>query len=204
MFGNTAFSVYFQLGLEHILDLAGYDHILFVVALAAMYGLKEWRQLLILVTAFTLGHSLTLALATLGLVTVDSDLVEFLIPLTILATALYNIGEGILSAGNPNHPDPAHPFHHRTWRIKYLLAAFFGLIHGLGFSNFLRAVLGGEQSLFLPLLSFNVGLEIGQIVILGVVIVAGSLITRLSPLTSRTWGLFVSGCVALATLTMIF
>ena len=209
MFGNTAFSVYFQLGLEHILDLAGYDHILFVVALAAMYGLKEWRQLLILVTAFTLGHSLTLALATLRLVTVNSDLVEFLIPLTILATALYNIGEGILSARSqnspePTSPDPAHPFHHRTWRVKYLLAAFFGLIHGLGFSNFLRAVLGGEQSLFLPLLSFNVGLEIGQIVILSFVIVAGSVITRLSPLTSTTWGLFVSGCVAVLTLTMIF
>ncbi len=214
MFGNTTFSVYFQLGLEHILDLAGYDHILFVVALAAMYGLKEWRQLLILVTAFTLGHSLTLALATLRLVSVNSDLVEFLIPLTILTTALYNIGEGVLPArlGNQSEPacperaepDPAHPFHHRTWRVKYLLAAFFGLIHGLGFSNFLRAVLGGEESLFVPLLSFNVGLEIGQIVILGSVIVIGSLITRLSPLTSRTWGLFVSGCVALLTLTMIF
>lgn len=201
MSGNTTFSVYLQLGLEHILDLAGYDHILFVVALAAMYGLKEWRQLLILVTAFTLGHSLTLALATLGLVTVNSDLVEFLIPLTILATALYNIGEGVLSARSY---DPAHPFHHRTWQVKYALAAFFGLIHGLGFSNFLRSILGGEQSLFVPLLSFNIGLEAGQIVILGAVIVVGSLITRFSPLTSRKWGLFISVCVALATLTMIF
>lgn len=197
---NTTFSVYLQLGLEHILDLAGYDHILFVVALAALYTLAEWRHLLILVTAFTLGHSLTLALATLDIVRVDSDLVEILIPLTILATALLNIGETLWD----KHLREEDVESKRGWQAKYLLAAGFGLIHGLGFSNFLRAVLGGEESLFLPLFAFNVGLELGQVVILVVVLLFAEFATRTGALARRTWGLIVSVLVVLLTLTILF
>ncbi len=197
---NTTFSVYLQLGLEHILDLAGYDHILFVVALAALYTAAQWRHILILVTAFTLGHSLTLALATLDLVRVNSDLVEFLIPLTILATALLNIGETLWDRRLREEDTEAR----RGWQAKYVLAATFGLIHGLGFSNFLRAVLGGEESLMAPLFAFNVGLELGQIVILSAVLLLAELATRTGVLTRRTWGLMVSLLVVLITLTMLF
>lgn len=197
---NTTFSVYLQLGLEHILDLAGYDHILFVVALAALYTLQHWRHLLVLVTAFTLGHSLTLALATLNLVRVNSDLVELLIPLTILATALLNIGEIIWD----QHLREEDVESKRGWQAKYLLAAGFGLIHGLGFSNFLRAVLGGEESLLLPLFAFNVGLELGQVVILIGVLLFAEFATRTGALARRTWGLIVSILVTVLTLTILF
>jgi len=197
---NSTFSVYLRLGLDHILDLSGYDHILFVVALAALYTLHRWRHLLILVTAFTLGHSLTLALATLDMVRVDSGLVEFLIPLTILTTALLNIGETVLDPQLRETDIESR----RVWQAKYVLAAAFGLIHGLGFSNFLRAVLGGEESLLLPLLAFNIGLEVGQIVILGVVLVLAEAATRTAVVSRRTWGLIVSALVVLITLTILF
>ncbi len=197
---NTTFSVYLQLGLEHILDLAGYDHILFVVALAASYTLAEWRHLLVLVTAFTLGHSLTLALATLDMVRVNSDLVEMLIPLTILATALLNIGETLWDRRLRQEGAESQ----RGWRAKYLLAAGFGLIHGLGFSNFLRAVLGGEESILAPLFAFNIGLELGQIVILAVVLLLAEVTTRATALTRSAWGLMVSVLVVLLTLTILF
>jgi len=197
---NTTFSVYLQLGLEHILDLAGYDHILFVVALAALYTLAEWRHLLILVTAFTLGHSLTLALATLDMVRVNSDLVETLIPITILATALLNIGETLWDRRLREEGTESR----RGWRTKYLLAAGFGLVHGLGFSNFLRAVLGGEESILAPLFAFNIGLELGQMVILAVVLLLAEVVTRATALTRSAWGLLVSLLVVLLTLTILF
>ena len=144
------FGVYLELGFEHLLDLRGYDHILFIAGLCAAYSLTRWRELLVLVTAFTIGHSVSLALATLRLVSVNSSLVEFLIPVTIVATALTNLAglgrEGL--AGQ--HRVAARP-------LRYALALGFGLIHGLGFSNFLRIALGDERNLFVPLLSFNIG-----------------------------------------------
>lgn len=157
---NT-FELYFTLGLEHIADLNAFDHILFIVVLISVYSWKQWRPILILVTAFTLGHSLTLALATLNWVNVSEPLIEFLIPLTIALTAVYNIFNPI--------PPKTH-FH-----VNYFLALFFGLIHGLGFSNYLRSLLGKEISLFQPLLAFNVGLEVGQILIVIVFLILMSL-----------------------------
>lgn len=197
---HSTFSVYLQLGLEHILDLKGYDHILFVIALTTVYGLRQWRHLLILVTAFTIGHSITLALATLRLVEINSDLVEFLIPVTILITALINIGERFWDTRIPEGDVESR----RSWQAKYILALLFGLIHGLGFSNFLRAVLGGEQSLFLPLFSFNVGLEIGQLVILLGTLLTGTAAVLLTGISPRNWGLGVSVVVVVLTLTMLF
>src|SRR5688500_13402623 len=127
----SEFKLYFILGKDHILDYAnGYDHILFVVALCTLYQLRDWKQVLILVTAFTLGHSITLALATLEIITVKAELIEFLIPLTIFITAASNIFKREDS------------FSGRAMYINYFYAAFFGLIHGLGFSNYLRSILG--------------------------------------------------------------
>ena len=197
---QSTFSVYLQLGLEHILDLKGYDHILFVVALTTVYGLRQWRHLLVLVTAFTVGHSITLALATLRLVEINSDLVEFLIPVTILITALINIGERFWDKRIPEGDVESRG----SWQAKYVLALLFGLIHGLGFSNFLRAVLGGEESLFLPLFSFNVGLEIGQLVILLGTLLTGAAAVLLTGISPRNWGLSVSVVVVVLTLTMLF
>ncbi len=188
---HSTFAVYLHLGFDHIADLRGYDHILFVVALSAGYGLAQWRQLLVLVTAFTVGHSLTLALATLRLVSVSSAWVEFLIPVTIAATGIFTMAEIATAPEHLQRPERAQP-------VKYAMALFFGLIHGLGFSTFLRAMLGEEESIALPLFSFNVGLEIGQIAILAVVLAVSASVVRWARLGASRWALALSGSTALA------
>ncbi len=160
------FETYWSLGLEHITDLQGYDHILFIAALTVVYSWRKWRNLLWLVTAFTVGHSLTLALATLKIVPLNPDWIEFLIPLTILITSLLH-----LFISNENESDSS-----RFILFRYGLALIFGLVHGLGFSNFLQSLLGREESLFVPLLAFNVGLEMGQLVIVSVLLGLGTLL----------------------------
>ncbi len=176
----SEFWLYLQLGFHHIADLAGYDHLLFVAALAIPYGRRDWQRLAVLVTAFTLGHSITLALATVQLVAVPSVLVETLIPATIVATAALS-----WRAGVPGHEEPVTVG-------RYLMAAVFGLIHGLGFSTYLRALLGEEERITLPLLAFNVGLEFGQLLILAVVLLAGVvLVPRI--LSRRRWVLVQVG-----------
>ena len=180
----STFSLYFKLGLTHILDVRGYDHILFVIALCALYLLRDWRKILILVTAFTVGHSVTLALATLGWVRINADLVEFLIPVTIFITAVSNI---------VRQHGAALP---RVASLNYALALGFGLIHGLGFSNYLRSLLGRGESLALPLLAFNVGLELGQLVIVLVFLLTSSLVVGLLGASRRDWKLVISSAIA--------
>lgn len=188
---GSEFFVYLRLGFEHIADLNGYDHILFIVALCAGYQLSEWKHLLWLVTAFTVGHSVTLALATLRVVPVNDALVEFLIPVTILVTSLLNVIA------------PERVGTKRSEYMKYLLALGFGLIHGMGFSNFLRAVLGAEESIAVPLLAFNIGLEAGQLLILLVVLLLSYVMVRLVHMLRREWALVLSGATAGIALTMM-
>jgi hypothetical protein len=186
----STFSLYFNLGLTHILDIQGYDHILFVVALCALYMLRDWRRVLILVTAFTIGHSITLALATLDLIQVNSALIEFLIPVTIFITAMSNIFKGQQSS-----PDRV--------QLNYGYALFFGLIHGMGFSNYLRSLLGREENITVPLLGFNLGLELGQIVIVITVLVAASIFINILNVARRDWKLVISSAVAGIALTLM-
>lgn len=190
------FDVYFRLGFEHIADIAGYDHILFVAALCAVYRVRDWRPLLILVTAFTIGHSITLALATIGAITVNQGWVEIAIPMTILVTSILNIRD---------HSDPEEP--HRAFdpihRIKYILALGFGLVHGLGFSSFLRAVLGGEESILLPLFAFNVGLELGQVMIAFTFLLISLLMVAVVGMQRREWNLVLSGATAGVSIILI-
>ena len=180
------FELYFHLGMSHIADLGAYDHILFIVALCAMYRLKDWRQLLYLVTAFTLGHSITLALATLGILPFRPEVVEFLIPLSILLTALYNV-----SLGNRGEGAKA-----QSLRMKYSLAAGFGLIHGMGFSNYLRSLLGEAENIVQPLLAFNLGLELGQLLIVAILLAFSEGIIRASKWSPAQWNFFTSGAAA--------
>lgn len=185
------FQLYFNLGIQHILDLKGFDHILFVIVLAVIYMMRDWGRIVILVTAFTIGHSLTLALATFELVRINTALVEFLIPVTIAITAAANILKPRPSGG-------------RGIQLNYLFALFFGLIHGLGFSNYLRSLLGREQSLFQPLLAFNLGLEVGQLVIVIGFLVISSLIVGIFGVNRKEWVLVVSSIVlGMATMMMI-
>lgn len=178
----SSFQLYFRLGLEHILDIHGYDHILFVLALCAVFIPRDWRKVVILVTAFTIGHSLTLALATFRLINVNSDLIEFLIPVTIAITAFITILRPKPSTG-------------KGLSINYVFALFFGLIHGLGFSNYLRSLLGKEASIWQPLLAFNLGLEVGQLVIVGIFLLATSILVGLAGVSRKEWTLVVASMV---------
>jgi hydrogenase/urease accessory protein HupE len=165
------FFTYLGLGFKHITDLSGYDHMLFVLALCTPYSLENWKKVLSLITAFTVGHSIALALAVFKLVNIESSLVEFLIPLTIFISALIN-----LTRIKPNYAANASASSDLVSGL--LLVSFFGLIHGLGFSNYLQSLLGQEQSIFWPLLSFNIGLEIGQILIIAAIFVFTTLLTH--------------------------
>lgn len=180
----SEFQLYFGLGRDHILDSNGYDHILFVVALCILYSLREWRQVLVLVTAFTLGHSITLALATLGIITVNAALIEFLIPVTIFITAVSNI---VRKGDGPTG---------RSMQLNYVYAAFFGLIHGMGFSTYLKSILGRDKTIFTQLLAFNLGLELGQIIIVAFFLVLGFLLVDLAGVNRRDWKLVISSAIA--------
>ncbi len=195
---GSEFRTFLLLGFEHITDVGGYDHLLFVAALTAS-DLGQLRRLFWLVTAFTVGHSATLALATLDLVRVPASLVEVLIPVTILATSVVNVvvWSGSAHRAKVAKADVETP---AEARLRYLIAVGFGLIHGLGFSNFLRAALGGEENLFVPLLAFNLGLEVGQLAIVAALSVLAFVLIRGLRLPRRAWVLGVSavtGSVAL-------
>lgn len=181
----SEFQLYFILGKDHILDYAnGYDHILFVVALCAMYLVRDWKKILILVTAFTIGHSITLALSTLNIVSVNPELIEFLIPLTIFITAFSNIfrqeeNQSTLSL-----------------QLNYGYALFFGLIHGLGFSNYLKTLLGKDESIVTQLLAFNLGLEFGQIIIVAIFLTIAFILVDLFGRSRRDWKIILSSAIA--------
>ena len=173
---------YFDLGLKHIISMDALDHQLFLLALCAIYLLKNWKQVLILVTAFTIGHSLTLALSVYDVIRVNSRWVEFLIPLTILITALLNLLQKEYSP--------------KSLRINYLLALAFGLIHGLGFANTIRFMLAKNQSIAKPLFTFNIGLEVGQILIVSAILVLSELFVNKVSLP-RKWWVWASSGVAI-------
>ncbi|MDH5367366.1 MAG: HupE/UreJ family protein [Cyclobacteriaceae bacterium] len=180
----STFSVYFQLGFEHILDVNGYDHILFVIALCAIYSFADWKRVLILVTAFTIGHSITLALSVFNVVNLDTELIEFLIPITIFITAFSNIVR------------KGKTYSKNKVQTNYVFGLFFGLIHGLGFSNFLKGLLGKSSNVVVELLAFNIGLEIGQIIIVLVFLITTSIIALFFNVKQRDWKLVISSAVA--------
>ncbi len=180
----SEFSAFLQLGFDHISDLQAYDHLLFIITLCAVYKLKEWKKVLILVTAFTIGHSVTLALSALDIIRVPADLVELLIPITILLTSLNNIREkgtqGIFE----------------NISINYFLALFFGLIHGMGFANYFRSLFGEMGSILKPLFAFNIGIELGQIMIVSLLFGFYFLLLQIWKIKHREWNVFISGAGA--------
>jgi hypothetical protein len=179
------FIFYFSWGWHHIISKDALDHQLFIAALAAIYLLQDWKQVLILVTAFTIGHSLTLALSVMNLVHFSSKWVEFLIPVTIIVTAITNLFQ--------------KKFTPRSVRINYFLALFFGLIHGMGFAGKIRMALASDQSLGWSLLSFNLGLEAGQIVVVAALLILAYVFVNMFRVARREWVIFLSaGVFALA------
>ena len=186
------FRLYFGIGIEHILNPEALDHILFVAALCLRYLMKDWKKVIVLVTAFTIGHSVTLALSALGLVHFATRWIEFLIPLTIVATALNNL---VQRANRVEHPS--------RLPIIYFFALFFGLIHGLAFANSLLSLIGGEN-LVLPLLAFNLGIEAAQLVIVAAILLISFIFVQLIRIRRIWWIRGASALVLLASLKMAF
>jgi len=184
------FSFYFGLGWHHIISIAALDHILFIIALAAIYLLSDWKQVLILVTAFTIGHSFTLALSVFDLVRFSSRWIEFLIPCTIVVTAIANLFQ--------------HRFSYKSVRLNYYFALFFGLIHGMGFANTIRFMLAEDEHIGLGLFAFNTGLEAGQIVIVMLMLIISYLCILKWKIDRREWVIFLSSGVFALALKMTF
>ncbi len=182
------FLFYLNLGWEHIISLDALDHQLFVLALIAVYSYNDWKKILILVTAFTIGHSITLALSIMDIVRINSDWVEFLIPLTIVLTSLDNI-----LMNNKKQT---------LMKANYYLTLIFGLIHGMGFANTARVMIAKSQSIAVPLLGFNIGLELGQIVIVFGILIVLFILLNLFKVNKKDWVLFVSSGVFALSLKM--
>lgn len=184
------FTLYFPLGIEHILSFSALDHILFILALCIRYQWQNWRQLIILITAFTIGHSLTLALSTLNIISLPSNWTEFLIAFTILITALNNLSAKSL------HLNTKYP-------LIYFYALFFGLIHGLGFSSLLKNMLGKNENIIGELLSFNLGIEAAQLIVVTVILTLSYIFVSLLKLNRREYIVFVSGAIAALAVEMM-
>ncbi|PKH49575.1 HupE / UreJ protein [Tenacibaculum sp. Bg11-29] len=176
------FIFYFKMGLYHVLDIRAYDHILFLIVLTVVYLFKQWTKVLWLITLFTIGHSITLALSAYGILNIKSNLIEFLIPLTIFITALMNVLTAKkASVGKENQ--------------NLFLALFFGLIHGLGFSNYFKIMIGKTSDKLIPLIEFAVGVEAAQIIIVLIILLIGTLVQSIFGVNRRDWILIVSSII---------
>ena len=198
----TEFQAFFKLGFEHILNLegisaffTGIDHILFIVVLSAVYQMREWRKILILVTAFTIGHSLTLILAGLNVIGFNPKLIEILIPITIFVTAIWNLIE---KPSEISHSEAA-------LRLRYFFAVAFGLIHGFAFSNSPRSIFAlSRDEIVLKLFAFNLGIEVGQIIVVLIVLMIAFLINQDSRKKQLYWNTTLSSLVLIASTWLFY
>ena len=175
------FEFYLKLGFEHIANLDGYDHILFLVVLCAVYQINQWKNILILVTAFTIGHSITLFIVSLDFFSIPSRIIKLLIPVTILITSLQNV-INIKQIENST----------RMGR-NYFMALFFGLIHGMDFSNYFKALIMSPDEIVIPLLGFNIGIELGQLLIVLFIVLISFIFLNIIKIKHLKWNLFISG-----------
>lgn len=183
------FGLFFEMGFDHIADIKGIDHILFIAALCIRYQFADWRKLLWLVTAFTIGHSLTLALSVFNQIQYSSDWIEFLIPITIVITAISNTFVKKFVYKN-------------KFPLIYFFALFFGLVHGLGFSNYLKSLLAKDGNIVPELLAFNLGLEAGQLLIVIAILFISLIFVNLFKVSRREFILFISGGIFALALQM--
>ena len=186
------FKLYFGIGTQHILTWEAMDHILFVTALCLRYQIKDWKKVVVLVTAFTIGHSITLVLSALQLVHINTRWIEFLIPLTIVATAINNLLQRKQQVEHPSRLP-----------LIYFFALFFGLIHGLAFANSLLSLIGGDN-LVVPLLAFNLGIEAAQLLVVAIILAISFIFVQLMRVRRTWWVWGASTLVLLASLKMAF
>jgi len=188
----SEFWIYFQIGLKHVLDIHAYDHVLFLIALTVPYTFKDWKRILLLVTVFTVGHTLALLLSVFGIIAVKVNIVEFLIPITILITAFYHL----FTAGKATKNDGLN--------LVFFVTLFFGIIHGLGFSNYFKTILGGTAtSKLLPLGEFALGIETAQIIVVFVVLLISYIVQTVFRFSKRDWALVMSAFIIGVVIPMI-
>jgi hypothetical protein len=188
----SEFWLYFNIGLKHVLDIDGYDHVLFLIALTVPYAFKDWKRVLILVSIFTLGHTLALVLSVFEVVIIKANLVEFLIPITILITALFHL----ITAGKSGKKE--------SITFVAFVTLFFGIIHGLGFSNYFKSILPGSSSdKLIPLLEFALGIEVAQIIVVLIVLLLSYIMQTFFRFSKRDWTLVMSAFVIGVVLPMI-
>jgi len=185
------FSLWFQTGVLHITDWQGYDHMLFILITMGVFIWRDIKTVLTLITGFTVGHSVTLALSTLNVLHYSSDFIEILIPITIAISAIVQL----LTLTKTQLK------HHKT--IQFTMILVFGLIHGMGFSTLLKSMLGKEESIVLPLLYFNLGIEVGQIIIVAILLTMSTLLANIWNINKRDYTLFIAAFVLSLSLKMI-
>lgn len=189
MFDNFWFNV--QYGINHVLDINAYDHVLFLIVLTVPYLFKDWKRVLLLVSMFTLGHTLSLVLSVYGIITVKAQLVEFLIPITILIVALFNV----FTSGKGAQKEKVG--------VLFLSTLFFGLIHGLGFAREFKMLLSDSDSKLILLLEFALGIELAQIIIVFAVLLLGYIMQTVFRFNKRDWIMVISAIVVGLVIPMI-
>ena len=188
----SEFWIFFEKGLRHILNLFAYDHILFLIALTVPYAFKDWKRLLLLVSVFTLGHTLSLLLSVFGIIVIKGHFTEFLIPITILIVAFFNL----FTAGKSTKKE--------SISVIVFITLFFGIIHGLGFAGYFQSLLGANvKPKFLPLLEFSLGIEISQIIVIFVVLIISYIVQTFFRFSKRDWTLVMSSFIIGVVLPMI-
>ncbi|WP_300568601.1 HupE/UreJ family protein [Flavobacterium sp.] len=180
----SEFWLYFNIGLKHVLNINAYDHVLFLIALTVPYAFKDWRRLLLLISLFTLGHTLALFLSVFGIVYIKVNLIEFIIPITILIVAIFNL----FTAGKNNKNE--------SISLIAFVTLFFGIIHGLGFSNYFKTILPGSATdKLLPLSEFALGIETAQIIVVFVILIVSYIVQTFFRFSKRDWTLVMSAFI---------
>lgn len=188
----SEFWIYFQIGLKHVLDIHAYDHVLFLIALTIPYAFKDWKRILLLVSVFTIGHTLALLLSVFGIIAIKVNIVEFLIPITILITAFFHL----FTAGKASKNESIN--------LIFFVTLFFGIIHGLGFSNYFKTILGGTAtSKLLPLGEFALGIETAQLIVVFVVLIISYIVQTVFRFSKRDWALVMSAFIIGVVIPMI-
>jgi hypothetical protein len=186
------FWIYFQIGLRHVLDINAYDHVLFLIALTVPFAFKDWKRVLLLVTIFTIGHTMALMLSAFELVMIKESLIEFMIPITILATAVFNL----FTAGKSTKKEAIG--------VTGFITLFFGIIHGLGFSNYFKTILPGDSSdKVVPLLEFALGIEAAQLIVVLAVLILSYIVQTFFRCSKRDFALVASAFVIGVVVPMI-
>ncbi len=186
------FWFYLKMGLNHVLDLGAYDHILFLSALAIPFTFKSWKKVLVLATVFTVTHCLSLMLSVYEVVVVDVSLIEFLIPVTILLTAVFNIIYQKMLEGS------------KSIGLHAIATAFFGLVHGFGFSNYFKMLVSGEDEKVTPLIGFASGIEISQVTVVMIVLILAYFVQTVLKVKQPIFVWVASGIVLLITIPLLY